>query len=294
MTICIAAICERGGSIVAAFDRMITWPRLSTAADNIGFKFDVLDKHWFALVAGDMASVDPITDIVRESIVKHRNKGTHLSVRHLESYFSDAYVQMRKSTAETGVLGVYGLTMEQFIQGRKLLGEQVYQDLYNKIEGIECGCEFLVAGFDDSSIAEIFQVHGNGMTSRQTRTSFAAIGSGLHHALSSLTFNAYSPESTSEEAAYLVSQAKFMAESAPGVGRTTLIMYFKLEGSMGVKTDEGCASIRDFWEKEIKITGVPDKALKVMRDATWHELISYPSTDPTPPLHNLPKGEKGE
>lgn len=60
MTICIAALCDGGRSLVAASDRMLSAPFLTLEFDHRDAKIDPIGPHCVALSAGDALSVQDI------------------------------------------------------------------------------------------------------------------------------------------------------------------------------------------------------------------------------------------
>ena len=64
MTICIAALCDRGKSVVVAADRMMTAPFLTIEFDHPNAKIDVIGQRCVALSAGDVLAV---TEVLSES-----------------------------------------------------------------------------------------------------------------------------------------------------------------------------------------------------------------------------------
>jgi hypothetical protein len=220
MTICIAAICNENTTIVAAFDHMLSSSWIS--ADSIGgFKFIPLGGTWGAMVAADdVTEAEPITEKVKQRMTQERR-----SIAQMESLFKDAYVSERQSRAESQILGVYGLTMDRFVsKGYKEMGGRVFYELCTQIQKVRLSCQFLIVGFDDKYKPQLSVIDDTGIASRFTKIGFAAIGCGAPNALGNLYLHEYQKRFSPDLAVYLVSEAKFMAESAPGVGKKTTII----------------------------------------------------------------------
>src|SRR5205823_14077859 len=94
-----------------------------------------------------------------------------------------------------------------------------YEELHSEIRSLRLGCDVSGYGFD--SRAHIVRVSEPGKITFENEIGFAAIGSGWYSAISTLFFHSVSRSDDVWEVLYHVLEAKFMAESAPGVGMDT-------------------------------------------------------------------------
>ena len=149
--------------------------------------------------------------------------------------------------------------------GLQQFGEAEFARLLDKIEAFDPEVSFLVYGFDQDVAhrAHIFEVGTPGpaqdlITSHDTQ-GFGVIGSGSSIALGVLTHRAIGSLHDADATAYALCEAKFAAESAMGVGRTTTLMAFSKNGEMVQFTPGEIEKLRGIWE-EMKKNALPDEA----------------------------------
>lgn len=130
-------------------------------------------------------------------------------------------------------------------------GNMALEEMRREIQALDFNCSFLVAGFDSQG-PHIFVISPPGIEEHYDSIGFWSIGSGSHSALSSLLFRKASRYDSLLMGIYYVAEAKFMAESAQGVGKHTPIMILKADGTYGYLTDASTNVIRKIWENEGK------------------------------------------
>jgi hypothetical protein len=200
----------------------------------------------------------------------------------VEDFFVKSYQLEHRAEAANEVLSPLGMDIETFLKtGPSLLGDE-YRNVMERFLDVRFECHFLAAGFGELNTASLFSVYPPGRSSRCI-TDFWAIGSGAESALSVLMFRAHRQTVPHQLGLYHVCEAKFMSESALGVGPTTTVGVFKNDGSFGRLSQEGLQAIRERWAKE----GVPkipaDIQTEVERSLQWHKGRSYgPKTGDTP------------
>ena len=255
MTVCIAAICDGGKSIVMAMDRMISTGYVSA---DVALKGVKVHRFWLGMYAGNnITRIDSIIDSVAVSL-QSRDAPPTPGVAQVEDIFTASVQHETRSEAVAKILGVYGHTMETFLtKGREQFGDTVFADMKREIDDVTVDCQFLVAGFSPRTQpvdmeARLFAVIPPGTADSYTPVGFWSIGSGAHSALSSLMFHGHQASTPHGLGLYHVCEAKFMAESAMGVGKTTVVAVFKNDGSMGYLSQQNVARIRAVWEKKGK------------------------------------------
>jgi hypothetical protein len=294
MTICVAAIVQQGAAIVAASDSMMSWGASITSETSL--KFERLHKHWALMLAGD--DIHPAEPIIRE-LRQRLNGFERPTLGQVEEAIRSSWRVVKNRRAETHVLSAYDLTMNTFIvDGRDLFGEIGFAELRGAIDrASELTCELLVYGFDEHSEGALFVAVHPGEPVNFTRLGFAAIGSGRDSAIASLMWDP--PHKTYDstiKGTYRVTAAKFMAETALGVGRGTTLTGLNQNGEVFVVSQADIQKIRSLWESK----GRP-------RIPTASELVGIPEpewshkkptqTAPTapdssgPPIHPDPKHE---
>jgi len=246
MTVCIAAICDRGGAIVSASDRMIALSTF-TSADSMTVKGVRVHERWAAMFAADdIRSVDPILRDVTDQLRPLPGRTDEVLAA-----FREAYQAQVRRRVEDRVLSKYGVDLVTFRQkGLKEFGREVFFDLYRRIDAETLDVTFLVHGFEPGGGGRIFSVEFPGVTEEYGRNGFWAIGSGQDAALSSLFFHRYNQEKTLEEAIYHCCEAKFMAEKSAGVGKETILGVLQADQKGTLLRDADLAPIRKRWEEE--------------------------------------------
>jgi len=220
MTICIAAICAYGSHIILATDQMISAQDFS--GDAITLKIISIHKTWGMMFASnDIGNVGPIVGGVQRQLEGQKQP----NVQDVRTALLDAYKaqHLKKSNA---LLAPLDLDLETFkMNGRKILGTTIFAQYCRALEEVSLQTQFLVAGFDPQTLTpSIFEVSKLGDFISHDVTGFWAIGSGQHSALSSLFFHSFGKILDLPAAIYHVCEAKFMAESAVGVGKATSVI----------------------------------------------------------------------
>lgn len=249
MTVCIAAIA--GGSsephIIAASDRMMSWG--GTVTGETSLKFDRLHSRWAAMIAGDdVLPVEPIIRSITKALV-----GDKPTVEQVQQAIRQSWQAAKNQIATTHVLSAYNLELDTFIaNGRELFGDVGFADLRAAIErASELSCELLVYGFDEFDLPTVFVVVHPGEPVNFSRLGFAAIGSGRDSAIASLMWKPpHKSFVDTATAIYRVAAAKFMAESAVGVGRDTSINGIRPTGEAFVVPAAIVNAIRVLWESD--------------------------------------------
>lgn len=241
MTVCIAAIHD--GSIINVSDRMISAG--FTSSDAVAVKLKGLGQRWVIMYAGnDISPIVPITIKANENLA---TSGTSDLIGISESVCK-AYSDVLAANTVKQVLSPYGFTLTDLRRdGKSQLPERTFERLLESIGAASLDLTLLVAGFDESG-PHIFTVSSPGIPEFHDATGFWAIGSGQFQALSML-FTGYSISLTAGEAFYRVMEAKFTAESAPGVGKETVPIIMVKTGHAVSVTFDTVDSIRTQWEK---------------------------------------------
>jgi 20S proteasome alpha/beta subunit len=249
VTICIAATCNWDGkseAIVTASDHMVSMGHFS--ADNVCAKIEPIHPQWEVMFAADdMTDAEPIINGVRLKISKIL--GPRMGLKQVMSAFSGVYKQYLKDETERQFLSPFGITVREFMSKR--FGPERFPDILNKIKAAHIECEFLVCGFGAQGEPHIFTMSGIGKVNVYDRLGFWAIGSGQQSALSSLFFHRYNRNLGPLPAVYHVCEAKFMSETAVGVGKVPTFVSLHYQGNKRAYVlEHSVDSIRGFWKKE--------------------------------------------
>lgn len=213
MTICIATLCENNGKLVAVSDRMTTAEFLSLEFEHAKIKMDELSHCTLALTSGDaLAHTDLLRDVIGE--LAHL---TIPSIRHVAQKVEKAFISARQDLAEKMTLQAAGMCYQEFIQQQRNLNPDMVLGLAHAYSEVKLGLEIVVAGVDASG-AHIYGIEDPGVVTCYDALGFAAIGSGLPHAMSFLTEVNYRASLSLNEALWITYEAKRRSERAPGVG----------------------------------------------------------------------------
>ncbi len=263
MTVCIAAICNWDGqseALVTASDHAISTGDYS--ADNVAPKIEPVHPHWEAMIAADdITEAEPILNAVRFAIAKRPAAKTGL--KQVKLAFSKAYRRCLSEKIESEILAPLNMNHSEFIKtGLKKLGAENFSGILNKVKAASFTCDFLVCGFGAQGEPHIFTMSGIGKTSVYDRVGFWAIGSGQNSALSSLFFHEYNRLRGPCAAIYHVCEAKFMAETAFGVGKIPTFVSIHHSGNRRAYVlEHSISDIRKSW-KENGCPRVPDGILQ--------------------------------
>jgi hypothetical protein len=257
MTVCVAAICEQGKSIVVAADRMVTGgPPMNIEFEHDRSKISRLTETCVALNAGDALLAHEILRTI-EGLLQPQ-----LDVDSLGNALVDSYRSARQGRIEETLRAV-GLTFASFLaDGLKQLGP-IFPNMVQQIQAMNANTELLLAGFTTKGEARIGFIHNPGALRWYDPMGFHAIGSGAMHAVLSLISSGHSASLSLERAAFQVYAAKRSAEAAPGVGRATdlLILNAKAAGPK-IATDAIFAEMSSLYDKVRAPSAVSYDALK--------------------------------
>ena len=244
VTICIAAICDGGKSIVSVSDERVSTEE--TSADTLTKCDFILDGNWLTMFAGDVSDA---TALYRKIDQPSSTKGNDLGA--VVGACEAAYWELVSGDAAAKVLAPLNLTLNQFLDSK--LPDIVFDRLVTEIQHHQLtrnpSC-LLTTGFDAEGHSHLFTINHLSEIHYADRIGFAAIGSGSPSSLSDLYFHKYRAELPYEEALYRVLSAKFMSERASGVGDTTLVMLIRKNVPVIMPENDQTEAIREMWEQE--------------------------------------------
>jgi len=223
VTICIAAACERGKNIILASDSMITSPGLSVQFEHPGRKITSLSHQCMALTAGDALAHTELFNEVTAYLKKLRDP----SVSEIVETIKKRYKKIRRKTIIETILAPRGFDdFEAFYGVQQGLAGDVGLRIQAEIDGYNYGLSILIGGISGGK-AHIYGITDPGTSQCFDSINFNAIGSGLPHTVNSLIARNCHVNLPLNEALMIVSEAKIMAEKAPGVGKETDMCIMK-------------------------------------------------------------------
>ena len=242
MTVCIAALADCGKSLALVCDSMISLDGLT--GDRAAFKICPLTTpaQWWAMIAGDVSHVVPIVEAASANLLNLTDAANTRET--VERAVVSAYQKVRRQLVEDAILSPLGLEWNA----------DNCLKLADRIDDVTLGCELLIAGFDWNGDGYLFTVEDPGVVNNQNVCGYYAIGSGSYSALATMMHHSVNQEMSLARILYHACEAKFMAESAEGVGRHTHVKVARAGGKMDANELQAGAidSIRRAWEEEGK------------------------------------------
>jgi len=233
MTVCVAALADRGKTLILAADKMVGIG--SIEAEPEVEKILPIHKDWRIMVAGN--GISPVFDIV-DAVKKEIARKQKASVTTMIDAVLQAYQAQRNTDATTVYLSPRGLTLKEFKAERSKNPDSNFirgldQEIYNH----EFEMELLVAGFDQTGQGRIFSMRSwprRGSPRRHDIPGFHAIGSGSDAAIHMMYSRELGPLTPARKALYYVLEAKYFGERASGVGPKT-DLYVLRQGRRPIK-----------------------------------------------------------
>jgi 20S proteasome alpha/beta subunit len=220
MTVCVAALCADGKTVVGASDRMVS------TADNQMRRSKVhhLTDQVVAMISGDVALHTELLAELRRMIAGSADKPEDLTVKNIADCYSLAYVEARRRRAEKKYLRPLGLDSSSFVQSQRYLETNLATEIAREMLNFSMpSCSALFFGIDSSygyQRAHIYLVDGS-FVECHNDTGFCAIGVGSYQAMASLMFNGHRSQASFDAGIYMALAAKKRAEVASGVGEET-------------------------------------------------------------------------
>ena len=146
MTICIAAICDKGNACVISADREITLPSVALEYEHNERKIDILSKTCVVMSSGDALYAAEVISKTRTSI----SHGKDTTILSIAERLRDVFIATHQSRAEAVFLIPKGWTFKEFKEkGHQQIQQLSYQEIQNQLFSFGIGVvDFLVAGMD--------------------------------------------------------------------------------------------------------------------------------------------------
>jgi hypothetical protein len=227
MTICIAAICDRGKKAIVISDRMITaGPPLNIKFEPKIKKSGELSPACMALTSGSALAHMDLFRNVKERLSKAKD----LTITEIAECMKEEFGNQRIKRAEEIHLKPRGLDIQSFYANLARFPSEFFLTIDNNIQNQRYELDIIISGIDRNGDAHIYSVVDPGVSECFDSIGFNAIGSGTPHAISTFTYHLYTPDFPLERALYIALVAKKNAERAPGVGDQTDIFIITNDG----------------------------------------------------------------
>jgi hypothetical protein len=250
--------------MVICTDMMVSTGEIS--ADALTIK-SIPMGNWTAMYAGnDLSPIASIEDRFMAILRGRKLAYKSLSRADFVSAFSYAVRDQVNYESELELLRPYGLTLDNYRDEGPKLGDSIYNQIVYEMGQKQLQITFLCAGHESNNSGHIFSINGRGQESNYDATGFWAIGSGQMSALGYLFTSKYSIISGVADALLHVCYAKYYAESAIGVGRSTCVQILHLEEEKEFfLMDVDLEPIRALWEKRQKRNQLGDRESKASK-----------------------------
>lgn len=218
MTICIGAVLRK--QVVTVSDLLLStsyWSAETSAAKVLPID---PNEQWLCMFSGSPTVRGFVLGRARDAL-----RDSEYTAGDVAEAFLLAFREERQSKVEAEILSLYGIDLKTFReQGLANFGENEFRRLLQEVEDLKLNTEFLIVGFDSKrETPRLFSLSDPGIIEEHTALGFHAIGAGCVAALGSL-FNTFSNELSFHDLVYRLCEAKFLGESAYGVGQRTFVV----------------------------------------------------------------------
>ena len=224
------------------------------SGEYISIKQRALWHSWDVMFAGnDVEHAEPIMRVAKANMIalaKKKSPGDVIAPEEATDIVDAAYSEHLQAQIENKILRKRQFTSESFKKlGKLKCTPEVYAKVWDQIGKEHFSLHFLVTGHTKNGEAQIWLVDGENAPVSYNTIGFWAIGKGAPAALSriALYLSKYKQFTSLEEALYVAVTAKFAAECASDVGRSTAAVIFK-----------------HFWEEDDAIP-LSDAAIDLLR-----------------------------
>jgi 20S proteasome alpha/beta subunit len=224
MTVCIAAVCDGGKSVIVAADRMFTAPPpVNMEFETAEKKIEQVSPGCVALFAGNSAYATEIIQGALDALAGAQRPQVPVVIERLK----ESYIRVRNQKVRDQIIipalgpdfvraEALGMNIPTYLQAQ----QAIYGQMVMMQQQFNLGSDIVVAGVDDLG-ARLHVLSHPGTTASLDKLGHASIGSGGNHANMRLALGAQTKNSNLVETLYRVFDAKKAAEVAPGVGQET-------------------------------------------------------------------------
>jgi len=245
MTLCIAALCEGGRTLVMAADSMASLGFVCAELDI--HKVRRIHRNWWVMIAGD--DIVPVFDILEWT-----KKQLHEESEHTYEEVSGAllvnYQRKRLTLAEQAVLLPRGISLSEFRNnGVNLLPRETFARLDNAVQNFEFPLKLLLGGFDREGNGYIASVHEPGYLERHDIPGFHAIGNGQYGALYMMYYRKMSVSMSLLDCLYYTYEANRYGYEAGGIGNKTEIYILRHNSEIQLLNEAAVESLDEIWSE---------------------------------------------
>lgn len=234
MTVCIAALADKGKTISYATDQMVTVSiPIKCEYENEDFeKRRHLSDNAVALIAGNALFADEIV----EGALKRVQESSPDSFEAIAGILREEYQNFRREKVIQEFLEPRGFNLDSYYKNQNTLHQATIQQIEKALKDGNIDVEMVLIGSNGEE-AHIYTLRHPGVLTLHDALGYACIGSGGPHAMYYLidTYRKGKDLSTVEK---WVKEAKKKAEKAPGVGRATCEGSIPEKSALATKKEE--------------------------------------------------------
>jgi 20S proteasome alpha/beta subunit len=250
MTIGIVAITAPDNYIVTVSDRMLSSGDIVQASDNAALKARKISKRWVVMFSATDANLFlPIVEHASKSL---GDFGAEYDLRTVQDALLTAYARLFEAEFTSSYLVRYNIASIAAFRdlGFQKFGQERFDLICDAIDRFDLGINLLCYGYDKKKHAHIFEVSNPGKLTNHDLLGYAVIGSGSYMATAALRRKKLPPDL--EMMIYRLLEAKFSAETASGVGRSTSLLTMNADGVDGAMGSGAVDKVRGIWETTLK------------------------------------------
>jgi 20S proteasome alpha/beta subunit len=245
VTLVAVAITKPNDHFVVVSDMMLSFDDVYQADDRAARKVMHVHDNWAVAFAGDAPT---FKSVVRKIFGKIKAaNGDDLTAELMRDIASEAFSEVQLEEFAARHLYQIGYrTVDDFKrEGRQELGDRIFDQYMHDMAEFHIDVSMLVFGYDDRE-AHLFEVVAPGKVIDGNVLGYGVIGSGYSMAIGSLRRKRLTRDIS--ETIYRLLEAKFSAETASGVGRTTILMVMNADGDTDQLEIREIDQIRKAWE----------------------------------------------
>jgi hypothetical protein len=247
----------------------------SFSGEYLTIKGDALWHGWSVMFAGnDVEHAEPIIrnakDAMRRLGLKKDKSSSIITPEEAALIVDNAYSEQLQAQIENKILRKRGYNTDSFQKlAKNRCTSEVYARVWDQIGKEKFSLTLMVTGHDENGSGHIWLVDGESAPASYNSISFWAIGSGASAALSriALYLSKHREFTSLEEALYVAVTAKFAAESAENVGRSTSVFinkHWKHEVDSILVGENAVLAMRTHWDTH-GVPPVPEDMIKGVR-----------------------------
>lgn len=242
VTVGVVAISSTG-DIVAVSDQRVSHSDQHFPSEEGAIKTRPItadNKIWVTFAADDMQYVPIILRELRLSLAATKDR----SVKSIREASANSYATAREKILISRSLSAIGYSsIKEFMkESRHDLGDKMYDRMFMEVSRFNPNVHLIVFGSSDSG-PFMFQLENPGWCSEYSWQGYSAVGSGQNLALGALRQKPISFDT--DKLVFHILDAKFSAEYASYVGKSTYAVIAKHDGSTVVLRDDDIARLRE-------------------------------------------------